>query len=234
VIVAEDNFLRDLLVSVLPGHGITICGQARTTRELTDAVASDPPDLVTVDLEMPRRHPSDAPEYGAGLDAAREVRAQHPEVGILALSQHAELTWAEQIAGLGMGVGYQLKDRIQDLPDLVATMRAVAAGDIRIDTTLVAALFARQRIDDPVQRLSAREREVLQLMAEGLSNAAIAERLSIHARTVEGHETSIYRTLDLAALRTESPSKPGINVRVMAVLAFLRSGHSQPSPHQRA
>jgi DNA-binding NarL/FixJ family response regulator len=229
VIVAEDNFLRDLLASVLPGYGITVCAQVRTTHDMIDAVATEPPDLVTIDLEMPRRHPGDAPEYGAGLDAAREVRARYPDVGILALSQYAELTWAEQIAALGMGVGYQLKDRVQDMPDLVATMRAVAAGDIRIDTTLVAALFARKRIDDPVQRLTARECEVLQLMAEGLSNAAIAARLSIQARTVEGHETSIYRTLGLAALRTESPSKPLINVRVMAVLAFLKSGQPEPT-----
>lgn len=224
VIVAEDNFLRELLVRALPDHGIQVIGQARTTRELVERVDAEAPDLVTIDFEMPRLEPTDEPEYGAGLDAAREIRRRHPSVAILALSQYAEVPWAQEIAALGMAVGYQLKDRVQDLGGLVATMRAVAGGDIRIDTTLVAALFARKRVDDPIRRLSNREREVLQLMAEGLSNTAIAERLYIQPRTVEGHETSIYRALGLANPRTETGGKPKINVRVMAVLAFLKSG----------
>jgi DNA-binding NarL/FixJ family response regulator len=226
VIVAEDNFLRDLLVSVLPGHGIEVRAQVRTAQDLIDAVAADPPELITVDLELPRVRVSDPPEHGAGVDAAQVVRARHPAVAILALSQYAEVSWAQQLAALGMAVGYQLKDRVQDMPALVATMHAVAGGDVRIDATMVAALFARKRIDDPVQRLSARERDVLQLMAQGLSNAAIAEALSIQTRTVEGHESSIYRTLGLTALRAGAAGGSRINVRVMAVLAFLRSGHA--------
>jgi DNA-binding NarL/FixJ family response regulator len=221
VIVAEDNFLRELLVRYLPEHGIEVSGQAGTTQELLELVDTDPPDLVTIDFEMPRR-PLQQAERGAGLDAAREIRRLHPSVALLALSQYAEVTWAQEIAALGLKVGYQLKDRVQDLDALIATMHAVAGGEIRIDTTLVAALFGRQRVDDPIQRLSARERDVLQLMAQGLSNTAIAEQLFIQERTVEGHETSIYRTLGLTTLR--AAGKPKINVRVMAVLALLKSG----------
>jgi DNA-binding NarL/FixJ family response regulator len=222
VIVAEDNFLRELLVRHLPEHGVEVAGQARTTQELIELVDATPPELVTIDFEMPRRPLSPA-EYGAGLDAAREIRRRHPSVAIFALSQYTEVSWAEDIASLGMAVGYQLKDRVQDMDGLIATMHAVAAGEIRIDATLVAALLRRQRLDDPVKRLSAREREVLQLMAQGLSNTAIAEKLFIQERTVEGHETSIYRTLGLAHPRGGA-TKPKINIRVMAVLAFLKSG----------
>jgi DNA-binding NarL/FixJ family response regulator len=222
VIVAEDNFLRELLVRVLPEHGIEVAGQARTTQELIELVDADPPELVTIDFEMPRR-PLAQSEYGVGLDAAREIRQRHPSVAIFALSQYTEVSWAEDIASLGMAVGYQLKDRVQDMDGLIATMLAVAEGEIRIDATLVAALLRRQRVDDPVKRLSAREREVLQLMAQGLSNTAIAEKLFIQERTVEGHETSIYRTLGLANPRAGA-GKPKINIRVMAVLAFLKSG----------
>lgn len=227
VIVAEDNFIRDLLAGVLPSYdGITVSGQARTTQELLSLVDADPPDLVTLDLQMPRQ-PHLSAEYGAGLDAAREIRRRHPSVAICALSAYAEVPWAQEIAALGMKVGYQLKDRVEEMDGLVATMREVAAGEIRIDTILVAALFGRQRIDDPVQRLTARERQVLQLIAAGLSNTAIAEKLFIQERTVEGHETSIYRTLGLAIPRSAG-TKPKVNVRVMAVLALLKSGKPAP------
>jgi DNA-binding NarL/FixJ family response regulator len=225
VIVAEDNFLRELLVRYLPEHGIEVIGQAATTQELLDLVDADPPMLVTIDFEMPRR-PGAKPEYGAGLHAAREIRQRHPEVAILALSQYPEVSWAEEIAGLGDAVGYQLKDRVGDLDRLIATMREVAEGAVRIDETLIRALLQRQRVDDPVQRLSAREREVLALMAQGLSNTAIAERLFIHERTVEGHETSIYRTLGLKNIRGPGEDKPKVNVRVTAVLEFLKWGRT--------
>jgi DNA-binding NarL/FixJ family response regulator len=227
VIVAEDNFIRDLLVDVLPTYdGIAVSGKARTTQELISLIATDPPDLVTLDLQMPRQ-PHMLAEYGAGLDAARTIRRDHPNVAICALSAYAEVPWAQEIAALGMKVGYQLKDRVHEMDDLVMTMREIAEGAIRIDTTFVADLFGRQRIDDPVQRLTARELEVLKLIAMGLSNAAIAEELHIQERSVEGHETSIYRTLGLAIPRPAG-AKPKVNVRVMAVLALLKSGKPTP------
>jgi len=230
VIVAEDGFIRDLLVRSFPDYGLQVCGHARTTQELIQLVNADPPDIVTIDIAMPRSDPDAEPEYGAGVEAAREIRQTHPDVAILALSQYAEVPWAEEIASLGMAVGYQLKDRVQDMGALVDTMRAVAAGDIRIDPTLITALVARKRLNDPVQNLSAREREVLQLMAEGLSDAAIAKRLFLAASTVEGHERSVYQKLGLSGLRSDADGKPHINIRVMAVLAFLRSGRAAPVP----
>ena len=227
VIVAEDNFIGDLLVGVLPSYdGITVSGQARTTRELLSLVDADPPDLVTLDLQMPRQ-PHMPTEYGAGLDAAREIRRRHPSVAICALSTYAEVPWAQEIAALGMKVGYQLKDRVEKMDSLVTTMRDIATGEIRIDTILVAALLGRQRIDDPIQRLTPREREILQHIAEGWSNTAFAEELFVHERTVEGHVTSIYRTLGLAIPRS-ADTKPKVNIRVMAVLALLKSGKPPP------
>jgi DNA-binding NarL/FixJ family response regulator len=228
VIVAEDNFLRELLVRYLPEHGIEVTGQAPTTQELFDLVEAGPPSLVTIDFEMPRR-PGTKPEYGAGLDAAREIRCRYPDVAILGLSQYPEVSWAEEIAALGDAVGYQLKDRVAELDRLIVTMREVAAGAVRMDETLVRALLQRRRVDDPVQRLSPREREVLALMAQGLSNTAIAKQLHIQERTVEGHETSIYRTLCLTKVRDPGGDKPKVNVRVMAVLEFLKRGRPDPA-----
>lgn len=138
VIVAEDGIMRDLLVRSFPHHGLEISGQARTTQELIRLVAEKPPDIVVTDIKMPRSDSDTEPAYDAGTEAAREIRRRYPEVAILALSQYAEVPWAEEIATLGMKVGYRLKDRVQDMERLVGIMREVAAGEIRIDGTLVA------------------------------------------------------------------------------------------------
>jgi DNA-binding NarL/FixJ family response regulator len=231
VIVAEDGILRDLLVRTLPDHGLEISGQARTTQELIRLVAEEPPDIVITDIKMPRSDSDTEPAYDAGMEAAREIRRRYPDVAILALSQHAEVPWAEEIATLGMKVGYLLKDRVEDMEGLVDTVRAVASGDIRIDATLIAALARRQRLNDPVQRLSPREREVLELMAEGLSDVAIAKRLYLAESTVEGHARSIYQKLELSTSTYDTAERPAINVRVKAVLALLRYGRvKQPPP----
>jgi DNA-binding NarL/FixJ family response regulator len=130
-----------------------------------------------------------------------------------------------------MKVGYLLKDRVEDMEGLVNTARAVVAGDIRIDATLIAALARRRRDNDPVQRLSPRERDVLQLMAEGLSDAAIAKQLNLAESTVEGHARSICQKLGLSTTMDDATGRLGINVRVKAVLALLRSGRvTQPPP----
>jgi len=224
VIVADDGLIRDLLVRDFQHCGLEVIGQARTKQELLRLVDADPPDIVTLDIEMPLLNADTKTELNAGLDAAREIRARHPRVAILALSHHSVVPWAEEFISLGASVGYQLKERLQDMDTLIEAMRAVVAGDVRIDKSLIANLVARKRFNDPVEKLTARERQVLQSIAEGLSNVAVAERLSITESAVEGHETSMYRKLGLTDMYPSADRKPRINVRVMAVLAFLKSG----------
>jgi DNA-binding NarL/FixJ family response regulator len=219
VIVAEDNYTREAIADVLgaPPYGLDVIGRAGTIAELLRLVDADPPDIITLDLRMPRADPRAKPEL-AGLDAARQIRRDHPRVAILVLSQFDHVPWVEEVVKLGMAVGYQLKDELRDLGRLVEVMRAVAAGEIRIDSTLIARLVGRPRLDGPLDRLTRRERDVLRLMAEGLSNAGIAARLVIEQGSVEAHVTEIYRKLGISHLGGE------VNARVMAVLAFLRSG----------
>src|SRR5581483_9371923 len=152
-----------------------------------------------------------------GIRAAREIRAQHPGTGVLVLSQHVAHTYAVELLGESAeGLGYLLKDRVSDVDEFVAAVRRVAEGGSALDPLVVAELVGRTRADDPVQRLSAREREVLELMAEGRSNQAISQRLFITPRAVEKHVTSIFVKLGL-------PDAPEDHRRVLAVLTFLRS-----------
>jgi DNA-binding NarL/FixJ family response regulator len=165
-----------------------------------------------VDIRMPPTHTRE------GLDAARRIRADHPPVGVLVLSQYVEPHHAMQLLEDGAGgVGYLLKDRVADVGEVVEAVRRVAGGGSVIDPEVVDQLVSRRRAVDPVQRLSEREREVLALMAEGRSNQAIGERLFLSPKTVEGHVRSIFTRLDLSAT-------PDDHRRVLAVLAFLRAG----------
>lgn len=227
VIVADDGFIRDLLAKTFPSYGLTVTGQARTARELLDLVDADPPDIVIADIAMP----SDAGQERAGpagLDAARQIRRDHPEVAIVALSNHGNLTWVEEIIALGKPVGYQLKDQLRDLDVFVEIMRSVRDGEIRIDSSLVEGLFRRKRVDDPIKRLTPRERDVLRLIAEGRSNAAIAARLDVSKKAVETYETSVYSKLGLS--RSRDAEERDVNVRVMAVLTWLRFGRDTGPP----
>jgi DNA-binding NarL/FixJ family response regulator len=195
VIVAEDGGLfHDYLVTTLPQHGLTVTGRAKTTAELMALVRKDPPDVVTLDIMMPRQRPP--VDRAAGMDAAREIRAGHPEVGILMLSNHGELSWVEEVLALGNGV---------------------ASGGIRLDETLVSDLIRRPRINDPLADLLPRERQVLTLMAKGWSNSAIAWHLNYSVKVIEEVVSAVYRKLDIHP-------DDGINKRVQAVLAFLRWG----------
>src|SRR5262249_6003313 len=153
-------------------------------------------------------------DRSAGIDAAREIRAGHPSVGILMLSNHSELAWVEAVLSLGSGVGYQLKDRVEDMTMLVQIMRTVAAGGVRIDETLVADLIRRPRVDDPLAELTPRELTVLTLMAKGWSNSAIAWDMNYSVKVIEDVLSTVYRKLGI------NPDE-GINKRVLAVLAFL-------------
>lgn len=209
--LADDAVLfREGMARILADVGFTIVDQVRDGAALVERVRADPPDVVITDLRMP---PGFADE---GIEAAAAIRSFAPEVGLMLLSQYVEahhaLRLMNEFAG---GVGYLLKDRVSDLGAFAADVRRVAAGEVVVDPELVALLVGRRRRDDPLDRLSEREREVLGLMAQGLSNAALSAELHLSAKTVEGYVSSIFTKLDLA------PDQRG-NRRVLAVLRFLR------------
>jgi DNA-binding NarL/FixJ family response regulator len=212
VVIADDAVLfREGLARVLQAAGIQVAGQAGDAERLLALVRADPPDAVIVDIRMPPTHTRE------GLDAAQRIRSEHPQVGVLVLSQYVEPHHAMQLLEDGTsGVGYLLKDRVADVAEVVDAVRRVAGGGSVIDPEVVAQLVGRRRTRDPIQELSEREREVLALMAEGRSNQAICERLFLSPKTVEGHVRSIFTRLDLHAA-------PDDHRRVLAVLAFLRT-----------
>jgi DNA-binding NarL/FixJ family response regulator/class 3 adenylate cyclase len=211
-VIADDSaLLREGLARLLAEADIQVVGQARNADELLLKVRSYHPDVAIVDIRMP---PTQTDE---GITAAREIREKYPETGVLVLSQHVAHTYAVQLLGeTAEGLGYLLKDRVSDVDEFVAAVRRVAEGGSALDPLVVAELVGRTRRDDPVQRLSAREREVLELMAEGRSNQAIGQLLFISPRAVEKHVTNIFSKLGL-------PAAPEDHRRVLAVLTFLRS-----------
>src|SRR5262249_44478522 len=174
--------------------GFEVVGQARDAGELLLKVRSHRPDVAVVDIRMP-------PSYtDEGIRAAREIRARHPETGVLVLSEHVAHTYAVELLGdSAEGLGYLLKDRVSDVEEFTGAVRRVAEGGSALDPLVVGELVGRTRRDDPLKRLSPREREVLELMAEGRSNQAIGQRLFISPRAVEKHVTSIFIKLGLPA-----------------------------------
>jgi DNA-binding NarL/FixJ family response regulator len=212
VVIADDAVLfREGLARVLQAAGIDVAAQVGDGEQLVARVRADPPEAVVVDIRMPPTHTRE------GLDAARRIRAEHPRVGVLVLSQYVEPHHAVQLLEDGTsGVGYLLKDRVADVNEVVDAVHRVAAGESVVDPEVVAQLVGRRRTRDPVQELSERERQVLALMAEGRSNQAIGERLFLSPKTVEAHVHSIFIRLDLHAA-------PDDHRRVLAVLAFLRA-----------
>lgn len=211
--LADDGVLfREGLARILGEAGFEVAGQADNPASLIAMVRRDPPDVVVVDLRMP-------PDFGAeGLEAAIEIRGAVPEVGILLLSQYVEAHHALRLMTEFDGrVGYLLKDRVSDLSVFAADLRRLARGDVVVDPELVNRLLARRRQHDPIETLSERERAVLELMAQGLSNAALAAELHLSLKTIESHVGAIFTKLDLAPGERE-------NRRVLAVLRFLRQG----------
>jgi DNA-binding NarL/FixJ family response regulator len=209
VVVADDDLLvREGVASLLAGAGYDVVGQAGDATELIDVVRGDGPDLAVIDIRMPPTHTWE------GLDAARAIRAQFPEVGILLLSAFIEVETAIDLLEGGDRIGYLLKDRILKVADVVDALERIADGGSVVDPGLVQALVAQRRRDDPLGELTAREREVLALMAEGRSNIGIAGRLFITEGAVEKHVRSILSKLRLPA--TEDSHR-----RVLAVLTFL-------------
>jgi DNA-binding NarL/FixJ family response regulator/class 3 adenylate cyclase len=212
VVVAEDSvLLREGIARLLEDAGLEVVGQAGTGDELMLKVRSYKPDVAIIDIRMP---PTQTDE---GLRAAKEIREQHPDTSVLVLSQYLEPAYAlELLSENAEGVGYLLKDRVADIEGFVAAVKRVGGGGSALDPSVVSQLVGRRRQDDPIAQLTPREREVLELMAEGLSNIAIAERMVVTERAVEKHVTSIFGKLGLAADSEH-------HRRVLAVLAFLRA-----------
>ncbi len=210
VVVADDStLLREGVVRLLEEAGLEVVGQAGDGEELLRKVRAHKPDVAVVDVRMPPTHTDE------GLVAAREIRAELPEVGVLVLSQYVEVAYArELLAESAEGLGYLLKDRVADVEALADAVRRVGGGGSALDPEVVSQMLGRARRDDPLEELTPREREVLGLMAEGRSNAAIASELVVTDRAVEKHVTGIFSKLDL-------PTSSDDHRRVLAVLRFL-------------
>jgi DNA-binding NarL/FixJ family response regulator len=202
---------REGITRLLREAGIEVVGEADDAVSLLRAVRLTQPDAAIVDIRMPPTHTDE------GLVAAQQIRAEHSNVGVLILSQYVEPRYAMQLLEQHPErVGYLLKERIFDVAVLIDALRRLGDGETVVDPTIVSRLLGRQRRSDPIQELTAREREVLALVAEGLSNRAIAERLFVTARTVEAHVKQIFLKLGLT-------SDASSHRRVLAVLAYLRT-----------
>ena len=212
VVLADDAMLlREGVARLLIEAGFEVVGQSATAEDLLADVRTQSPDVAIVDIRMPPTHSDE------GLRAAREIRASHPGVGIVILSQHADIGVAmELLAESAVGVGYMLKESVGDLEEFADAVRRVAKGGSALDPTIVSQLLGAQRGNDPVAEFTDREREVLQLMAEGRSNHGIASRLAVSERAIQQHVASIFEKLDLPATGDD-------HRRVLAVLAFLRA-----------
>jgi DNA-binding NarL/FixJ family response regulator len=211
VVVAEDGvLLREGLTRLLGEAGFEVVGECTTADELLLKVRSYSPNVAIVDIRLPPTHSDE------GFRAAKEIRTRHPAVGVLVLSQYLELGLAEELlADSAEGLGYLLKDRVSNVKEFAAAVRRVGEGGSALDPAVVSQLVGRRRSDDPISELTPREREVLELMAEGRSNQAICDRLFITQRAVEKHVTSIFTKLRL-------PADAADHRRVLAVLAYLR------------
>jgi DNA-binding NarL/FixJ family response regulator len=212
VVIADDSVLfREGIAGLLTQAGFAIAGQSGTADDLMLKVRSYTPDVAIVDIRMPPTHTDE------GLRAARQIREHHPGVGVLVLSQYVEAPYMmELLQGDIEGVGYLLKDRIRDVKEFADAVRRVAEGGSAFDPAVVSRLVGRRQGEDPLDSLTPREREVLELMAQGRSNQAIAERLVVTAGAVEKHVRSIFGKLRL-------PVSTEDHRRVLAVLTYLNS-----------
>ena len=211
VVIAEDSvLLREGVVRLLGEAGFEVAAQSGNADDLLRHVALHKPAVAIVDIRMPPTHTDE------GLVAARSIRERFPETGVLVLSQYVEPAYAVGLLEDGAdGVGYLLKDRISDLEEFASAVRRVGEGGSALDPEVVSQLLGRRRVDDPLDALTPREREVMELIAEGRSNQAIADRMFVTLRAVEKHVTSIFTKLDL-------PASTDDHRRVLAVLAFMR------------
>jgi DNA-binding NarL/FixJ family response regulator len=212
VVVADDAMLmRDGVAQLLRDAGVEVVATVADAEELRAAVAFRKPNVAIIDIRMPPTHTDE------GLVAAQRIRAEHPGTAVLVLSQHLVPEYAMRLLEEQPdGCGYLLKDRVGDIAVLVDALRRVSAGETVVDPGIVSTLFARRRRNDPIESLTPREREVLELVAEGRSNRAIAETLFIAERTVESHIQHVFDKLGL-------PDDRSTNRRVLAALTALRS-----------
>jgi DNA-binding NarL/FixJ family response regulator len=211
VAIADDDvLLRQGLAALLREGGYDVIGQAGDADGLIELVRSERPDIAIVDIRMPPTHTTE------GLEAARTIREELPQVAILVLSAHIEVEHAMDLLGAGRGIGYVLKARVGDVDELRQTLERISSGGSVVDPALVEELVQARRARDPLEALTARERDVLALMAEGRSNTGIARALWIAEGTVEKHVRNIFQKLQL-------PDAPDDHRRVLAVIAFLGS-----------
>ncbi|HTX12763.1 MAG TPA: response regulator transcription factor [Solirubrobacteraceae bacterium] len=211
VVIADDDvLLREGIASLLERSPFEVVGQAGDASELMRLVREQRPDLVVLDIRMPPSHTTE------GLDAAQAIRTEFPQIGILVLSAHVEVHRAVDLLSEGQGVGYLLKSRVTQVSDFLGTLGRIAGGGAVIDPALVKELVAARRVEDPLSELTPREREVLQLMAEGRSNAGIARQLWVTEGTVHKHVRSILGKLRLSEAEDD-------HRRVLAVITFLQA-----------
>ncbi|MGH2906048.1 MAG: response regulator [Solirubrobacterales bacterium] len=211
VVLADDSILlREGIARLLTDAGMDVVGQAGDGEDLLRKVRAHKPDVAVIDVRMPPTHATE------GLEAAIELRSEMPEMGVLVLSQYVEVSSAmELFSDNAAGLGYLLKDRVRKIDNFVGAVASVAEGGSVLDPQLVSRLLGRHRDDNPLDQLAERELAVLALIAEGRSNGAISEHLSITQRAVERHITSIFEKLDLDAA-------PNDHRRVLAALKFLQ------------
>ena len=215
VVVADDDvLLREGLASLLDRSDFEVVGQAGDASQLLELVREHRPELSIVDIRMPPDHSTE------GLDAARAIREEFPEIGILVLSAHVEVEHAMELLSTGERIGYLLKSRVIDVKEFIETLGRIVGGGCVVDPGLVQTLVRVRRDDDPLTVLTTREQEVLALMAEGRSNAGIAAQLWLAEGTVEKHVRHILAKLDLPETRDD-------HRRVLAVVAFLKSSRAR-------
>ncbi|MCU1428467.1 MAG: LuxR family transcriptional regulator [Actinomycetia bacterium] len=209
MVLADDEVLfREALASLLDRSGFEIVGQCGDPSELLTLVREFSPELAIVDIRMPPSHTTE------GLDAARTIRKEAPQTAIVVLSAHVQVEPATDLLSSGRGTGYLLKSRVTDVDEFIETLERIVKGGSVVDPALVQELLAARRVDDPLDVLTSREREVLSLMAEGRSNAGIAHQLYVSEGTVEKHVHSIIMKLDLPGTALD-------HRRVLAVIVFL-------------
>jgi DNA-binding NarL/FixJ family response regulator len=210
VAIADDAALfREGVARLLADAGFVVTASVGDAMTLLSAIAADPPDVAILDIRMPPSHSTE------GLEAAAAIRRLHPRVGVLLLSQYVESQHVADLLARGGRAGYLLKERVTDPAELTAALHHIAAGGTVVDPAVVALLVGRSRWDGPAERLTAREREILALMAQGRSNRAIGDGLALRPKTVETHIGRIFDKLALPPLGDD-------HRRVLAVLAYLR------------
>src|SRR4051794_21004013 len=209
VVLADDDvLLREGLASLLDRSGYSVVGQCGTAGELLELIGREEPELAIVDIRMP------PDQHLEGLEAARQIRCDHPRVAILVLSAHVEVDHAMDLLASGERAGYLLKSRVTDIEQFLESLDRILRGGSVVDPAVVQELVAARRVHDPLEALSPREREVLTLMAEGRSNAGIGQELWVTEDTVEKHVRSILAKLELPEGATD-------HRRVLAVLTYL-------------